>query len=326
MPLPRNRRSTQGGGLLLIGLPALALLALGVAAAAGGVHGSRVSGGPVATGVGNGSIAFVGTDIGSGDQPSFVYVMAATGAGQHRLTRESGHAWSPDWSPDGKKIAFVLDRISGSALFGIAVANANGSGRVAVGPGLWGGEGNPAFSPDGKRIAFDAEGRGGEEQIFVMSTSGTGVRRLTDLPGGVLGAQNPDWSPDGKEIVFNHDTVSNGPEIDVIQANGTGLRRLTKNNVETRPKWSPDGKKIAFARSGDIWVMNADGSVQRKLLSDGSDPAWSPDGKKIVFDRTWHGSVQVYVMNADGSGPHRLTSDPTTDDTSPSWQPLLRRR
>ena len=51
---------------------------------------------------------------------------------------------------------------------------------------------------------------------------------------------------------------------------------------------------IAFERIqagvGSVWVMNANGSGQRRLTPSAEDDdylaAWSPDGKKLAFDRT----------------------------------------
>ena len=59
------------------------------------------------------------------------------------------------------------------------------------------------------------------------------------------------------------------------------------------PAWSPDGRKIAFVSDRDgnseIYVMNADGSGQRRLTRNpayDADPAWSPDGRTIAFVTT----------------------------------------
>ena len=45
--------------------------------------------------------------------------------------------------------------------------------------------------------------------------------------------------------------------------------------------------RIAFARGGDIWTMNPDGSDQVNLTNTPSgteyQPAWSADGTKIAF-------------------------------------------
>jgi Tol biopolymer transport system component len=56
---------------------------------------------------------------------------------------------------------------------------------------------------------------------------------------------------------------------------------------------SPDASKISFLRGPDRWVMNADGSGQRRLFSapDGTSldaAAWSPDGTRIAIE-VWPG-------------------------------------
>ena len=57
------------------------------------------------------------------------------------------------------------------------------------------------------------------------------------------------------------------------------------------PVWSPGGGRIAFFNKRDggkeIYVVNADGSGQRRLTRDARNaatPAWSPDGRKIAFE------------------------------------------
>ena len=115
-------------------------------------------------------------------------------------------------------------------------------------------------------------------------------------------------------------------DIYVISPDGSGLRNLTRTpEIEGFPAWSPDGRQIAFWKFGDewpnneIWVMNADGSGQRRLWRDSStfvwfrpSPAWSPDGRNIVFSA----GAQVYVMNADGSELRNLTRG-----VFPEWSP-----
>ena len=78
---------------------------------------------------------------------------------------------------------------------------------------------------------------------------------------------------------------------------------------------------------GLVYVMNADGSGQRRLADGPADecaqelfPAWSPDGRKVAFV----GNSKIYVANADGSGQRRLTRN-TAQELSPAWSPDGRR-
>jgi dipeptidyl aminopeptidase/acylaminoacyl peptidase len=97
------------------------------------------------------------------------------------------------------------------------------------------------------------------------------------------------------------------------------------------PTWSPDGRRIAFTTfrhgRGEIYVMNADGSRQRRLTrspahDDHAD--WSPDGRRIAFTSFRSGNAEIYAMNADGSRLTRLTRN-RGHDYLPAWSPDGRR-
>ncbi|MEJ0061393.1 MAG: hypothetical protein WDM79_18320 [Terricaulis sp.] len=86
-------------------------------------------------------------------------------------------------------------------------------------------------------------------------------------------------------------------------------RRLTNNPaIDTGPSFAPDGSQIAFESdrggSQQIYVMNADGSRQRRIsFGDGryATPVWSPRGDLIAFTRQSGGRFSIGVMRPDGS-------------------------
>src|SRR5712691_8966606 len=77
---------------------------------------------------------------------------------------------------------------------------------------------------------------------------------------------------------------------------------------------------------GDMYVMNADGSLQTRLVSSSYnhvDPAWSHNGRRIAFSagsNSKGSNLQIYVANADGSGQTRLTDGPAFHGLA-SWSP-----
>jgi TolB protein len=107
---------------------------------------------------------------------------------------------------------------------------------------------------------------------------------MSYLTGRLGGADyDPAWSPDGAHIAYVAQQDLND-EIWVINRDTRDKERLTKNTWEwdKHPSWSPDGSQIVFWSNREtgrrqIWIMNADGSAQRRLLASDFndwDPVW----------------------------------------------------
>lgn len=159
-----------------------------------------------------------------------------------------------------------------------------------------------------ERLAIAADG-----DIFTMNTDGSDVVQLTDDPDS---DRWPAWSPDGTRIVFES-TRDGTPAIYLMDADGPNQTRITTGAVEyNTPSWSPDGARIIATRWGECRVvctvvMDADGSNEVQLRSEGFFPRFLPHGTKIVFESGDVGSAGVLVMDADGTHAVKLTNTPT---------------
>lgn len=130
---------------------------------------------------------------------------------------------------------------------------------------------------------------------------------------------------------------SSGYDIFVQNCDGSNTRRLTEGRTFGKTiSWSPDGQHIIFDSlrpemewdSGEIYVMNADGSNKTRVLGPGNAyvPSWSPDGERIVF----MDGCDIKTMRPDGSDIVLVmehtelmmhAGDPDMCPFSPVWSP-----
>jgi Tol biopolymer transport system component len=232
-----------------------------------------------------------------------------------QLTYEGKRSGEGYFSPDGKFLIFQSEREPSNPFYQIYILDLQTGDTHRVSPGT--GKTTCAFfrpasdevlfasthlDPEAKtkqqaEIDFRAAGKqrryawdyDDHMDIFVAKRDGSGLRRLTDANGYDAEAS---FSPDGKQIAFC--SLRSAYPTNQLSA---GQRK----HFETDPAWF-----------GEIYVMNADGSDQKRLTFTGGydgGPFFSPDGKRIIWRRFDESgtTADVFSMKTDGSDVRRLT-------------------
>ena len=234
------------------------------------------------------------------------FIMNADGTNLHRVSSGRGRTTCGYFFDNDRRILYATTEHGGAACpprpdysrgyvwalydYDIVVANADGSGtrRITDNPRY---DAEGTLSPDGTTIVFTSL-REGDLDIYTMSVDGTNLKRLTRTLGYDGG---PFFSPDGKQIVYR----SWHPQTAADSGEYTGL--LAQNLV--RPTRM------------EIWVMNADGSGQRRITNLGGAnfaPYFHPDGRRILFASNHKNprsrNFDLYLVNADGTALEQVTT------------------
>jgi Tol biopolymer transport system component len=244
-----------------------------------------------------------------------------------QLTDGPGYDHQPDWSPDGRSIAYVSYRDDAMQLWLLDLASQ--TSHLLVGNGAVNVE--PRFSPDGRRLAFVSTLFEGRWHVYLMDLHGgapSEPRRLSedrrsDLPRYYYGAfdhdLSPSWSPDGKEllVVSNRGRIWGAGGFWRMRAEAGGAARELRHEETTwkaRPDWSRDGRRVVYSsylgrQWNQLWLMTADGGDPFQLTYgefDATAPRWSPDGRRIAYISNEPGNTSLWIQEIPGGRREEL--------------------
>jgi dipeptidyl aminopeptidase/acylaminoacyl peptidase len=222
---------------------------------------------------------------------------------------------SPEWSPDGRHLAFLSKVGAVDQLFVLDFASGGETRRLSSIPE---GAASPVWSPDGSRIAFIGTVLSDPDAVVDDPRPPEGREQIRRAPVARI-ARRLDYKHDGQGFVdgrYHH--------LFVVSVAGGNVTQLTSGAWDvTGFDWAPDGRRLVTSgnaepgadlqRELNLYVVDLAGNRHR--LGGGlylGFPTWSPRGDLIAFiapngldagllERLW-------VVPLTGEGPRCLTA------------------
>ncbi|HLJ96700.1 MAG TPA: S41 family peptidase [Gemmataceae bacterium] len=194
-----------------------------------------------------------------------LFTIATDQGDVRRLTQTPGvRETQPQWSPDGKRIAFVSDKSGREEVW---VCDEEG-GQLKQISDSDSQKGQLSWAPDSKAILYT----GSDKKLFKyeFATNQTTVLARGDVIGfGGAALTNPRWSPDSKWVSYTKAGNNLLPHVYVLPAAGGEERRVTDelSYSDANALWTPDGKKLVYLAGSDVGNIGQAGRSTAQIYS-----------------------------------------------------------
>ncbi len=258
---------------------------------------------------------------------SNIWTINADGSSHYPITTGKNNSFSPSWSPDSKKLAYLSGDEGAVQIFVYFLE----TGKIASLTNLNKAPSQISWSPDGKWIAFSMS----------MIAPPPSLGKIPSPPKGAQWVKSPiivkdfayksDGNPNILETSYRH--------IFVISSDGGTIRQVTTDDFNHNSyTWSPDSKSLILTADRETGVMPsptnnhiyevtlADNKITKLTKGAGpyTKPVISNDGKMIAFGFTedkklGYQQEELYVMDRAGNNRKKVNHNLDRDIASIKW-------
>ncbi|MGH8236183.1 MAG: TolB family protein [Steroidobacteraceae bacterium] len=277
----------------------------------------------------NGTLVYAAGGSRSAERP--LLWVDRSGAARPATDRRASYWW-PRISPDGQRIAVVID----AAFSKVWVLDVERGTRTRVSE-LPGDQDRAAWMPDGVHVTFGADTTGsGKVHMFSHRFDGTGSAALVFDSTESLSPLS--WSPDGRKLLYRQLDATTGQDVWLYSADDrTSTPFLRGPANESSAAFSPEGRWVAYVSdesgAAEVYVRPLQGPGRTQVSIDGGTaPAWARDGRELFFakgDTLFAASVAPGATFSSGavrrlfSGPYTFDAAIVNYDVSPDREHFL---
>jgi TolB protein len=227
---------------------------------------------------------------------------------------------APNWSPDGREIAYVSFETGRSAIFRQELR----SGAREQLTNFRGLNSSPAWSPDGNSIAMVLS-KDGSPDIYLMDLATKGLTRITRH---YAIDTEPTWMPDGKSILFTSDRGGQPQIYRYHLATGITDRVTFEGDYNARARVAQDGRNVVLVhrRDGQFHIAIHDLVTERLQVLTSTDldesPSIAPNGSMVLYATKSGDRGILSAVSVDGGVKFDLPAR-TGDVREPAWSPYM---